>query len=75
MFVFLGNELPLTSLDPLQALTEAHARLNDRQIAVVEDALIAIKLCEENLGSTPLIPDPPKDLIMFKLWMKQHIQS
>lgn len=73
IIIVLGPELPLTSFEPLQSMTEANARLNDRSIAVAEDALLSVQLCERNLGYSSLIPAPPSDLILFKLWFQKNL--
>ncbi|XP_017777969.1 PREDICTED: uncharacterized protein LOC108563725 [Nicrophorus vespilloides] len=65
--------LPLTSLDPLRALTEAHARLNKRMSALPEDALAAIELCEKALGPIPEFPPPPEETNEFATWLQNNV--
>lgn len=63
----------MTSLEPLQLLTEAHARVNERPLALVEDALVAVQMCEFSLGPNPIKPKPPEDMYEFKIWLEENI--
>lgn len=69
-----GEVLPLTGLDPLTSLAEAHARINNRNSVTIDDVLMAIYLCEYSLGPCYTVgPPPPVNIAKLKEWLENHL--